>query len=563
MQEFESTLVSVEGLLGGMRYKIPLLQRKYVWQEEDVRDLLDDIQGSFEADQNSRYFIGGMVLSKNGGDRLLIIDGQQRMATIMLVFSAAVMRFEELNALDQLEFYEKIICKSFVDEKTGDVKQDFCLELHERDNEVFKKLLMNDEIIKQDLSVSERNLRLAKQTAFDFLNRVSDLKKYMAYLLKKVQVVKTVAADQSTAFQIFETLNDRGSRLEPEDLLKNLLLQKLDDNQYKSFEYKWESFIGNLMINGRYKVRVPTFLKHYIMSYGEYVLKNDIFEWFKKRTDTTTNSEVIDDLNDLEISSSKYIRLVDGQGNESIAAIKKLLFKQGNIVLMAGSHLGESDPDFVDICDLLEKIAFCYTITGSKTNELEMKFCDIAATIRKSITEPPQLNNAKIKLKEIYMDKKAITISSISDFKYRTQGDKRKVEYILRKMAAKLDGANYDNYTIEHILPETHNEGWIKLEEKEYNEYASMLGNLTLVAGSDNSSLKNRPFNDKVPIYAASPCRLTSSLAQKIVTGTKDTKYDKAIQAFNYNIVPTKWEQPEIIERQKAITRLAEFIWLT
>ena len=157
MREFESVLINLLTLFGDTPHKIPLLQRKYVWQEDDVRDLLEDIESSLNGDPASQYFIGGMVFSQDGGEKLLVVDGQQRLTTIMLLLSSASQRFQELNRIELVDFYNSKISRQFLDSKTGNIKKQYFLELHENDNPTFTKLLQgqSDDL---DLQIKERSV---------------------------------------------------------------------------------------------------------------------------------------------------------------------------------------------------------------------------------------------------------------------------------------------------------------------------------------------------------------------------------------------------------------------
>jgi uncharacterized protein with ParB-like and HNH nuclease domain len=561
MKEFKSDLANIGEIFGNYQilYKIPILQRKYVWQEEDVKELLEDIESSLTKDPKSHYFVGGMVFSKDDGERLLVIDGQQRLATLMLLIASVRDHFKQKGDSEQVVFYKGKLGTTAQDPSTGDLKQQYYLELQDKDDPTFRLLLEGKEIKKKNTSVSEQNLIMAKGVTNDFVNKASDLKKYMAYVLSNVHIVRTIAEDQSTAFQIFETLNDRGAHLEPEDLLKNLLLQTMDDKEYDHFANKWQLFVENLMDKGKYVVRVPSFLKHFIMSKGDYISKNDTFNWFKNKK--FTHDEIIELLEELEYSSKNYRNFVEGSFNQSTASMKKLLFKQGNIVLLGCLRLTPND--ISRISEVLETIAFSYVITETKTNELEKTFCDIAKKAREAEKNPSKVQEVLDDLNNISKAKKEAVKSALMNFKPVTQSDKKKLEYLLGKMASSLDGADYSNYTIEHIMPRTKTPSWPNLPDNEYKNLVSSFGNLTLVSDSDNASLQNKSFIDKQKIYAAQSCRLTSSIAKQIQTGTTQTRFDRAIQTFHYSPVPTKWDKEEIDRRTKSMVALAEFIWFS
>jgi hypothetical protein len=313
------------------------------------------------------------------------------------------------------------------------------------------------------------------------------------------------------------------------------------------------------MEKGKYIVRIPAFLKHFIMSKGDYISKNDIFDWFKEKK--FSHDQIIELLDELEYSSKSYRMFVEGKFNQPNAEMRKLLFKQGNIVLLGSLRLAPNN--VIKISEALETIAFSYVITETKTNELEKIFCAIAKKARDAEKDPAKLQEVIDELNKISKEKRESLKTSLENFRVITQSDKRKLEYILGKLASSLDGADYSNYTIEHIMPQTKAAGWPNLPDDDYRNLVSSIGNLTLVDGSDNASLQNKSFNEKQKIYEKQSCRLTSSLAKQIQTGTTQTRFDRAILAFNYLQVPTKWDKEEIDRRTKSMVSLAEFIWFS
>jgi len=558
MKTFDSILRNIEQIFGASEffYKIPLLQRKFVWDEGDVNGLLLDIESTYLDDKKSNYFVGGIVLAKDPGSRVIVIDGQQRLTTIMLLISAACDQFDLKGDKEHVELYRRRLCKNHLDGK-GNIKKEYILDLQDKDDPTFKKLLRNDKVIKTNNTVSENNLILAKDVCNEFIENVDDLKAYMRYLLHNVYIVRTIAEDQSTAFQIFETLNDRGARLEPEDLLKNLLLQSIEDKEFDLFAEKWHTFTETLMYKGKYIERIPTFLKHFIMSKGDYVNKSKIFDWFKDQK--YDHDQVLALLDELESSSRKYREFLDGKTNPHIIALKELRFKQGYVALLGCLEFAPSD--FLTVSKKIEDIAFCYVITSTKTNELEKKFCKIASKARES-NDQTNVIEVLDELDKIIAGKEDTVLNSLMTDRFNTRSERNKITYLLRRMASSLDGANYSSYTLEHIFPEEWGPGWKKMSDDDHFDLISRFGNLTLLTESDNSSAKNKSYAEKVPIYTNS-IRLTKSIVAVIKTGSKKTKFDKALAAFDYSPTPANWDKTEIDRRTQSMMNLVKHILFT
>lgn len=559
---FNANAVRISELLGqsGSFYKIPVLQRKYVWGEEEIQELLQDIKDSY-LDSEPHYFIGGMVFAKDkNSQKLLVIDGQQRLITLMLLLAAARTKFKQSNNESLYTYYYRQFAAQYLDE-AGVPQTNYLLELHGRDNDVFRKLLEESSTSitdYTDYTVSTKNLVMARDIIDEFVNDVADLQTYMPYVLGNVYAVRTIADDQSSAFMIFETLNNKGSQLQPEDLLKNLLLQSMDDEDYEMFAAVWQNFIQRLMnTKGLYVVQASTFLKHFIMSKGDYISKSKIFDWFDHKDRRPKDKERATQLlTELDQSAERYRQFIEGKGDSVIEAMKQLRFKQAYIVLLGSMNLPPTDR--VKIYKLLESVAFSYIMTGAKTNELEKQFCSIAKLAREAAKESENIQEVIDRLRSIADDMKEKVMGALRAFKYKGRGDKNKVMYFLSRIAQSLDGADYSKFSIEHITPQN-----VSSPAEAHERIVASIGNLTLVNNSDNSSLKDKPFNEKREVYLRQACRLTSSLVKPIETATSNTKFDKAIKAYNY--APphdgNDWREEEINHRTEGMINLAKYLW--
>ncbi len=183
--------------------QIPHYQRPYRWQEKNVLQLLEDIYGSWKQ-VKSAYRIGSVILhDKNkDGSQLEIIDGQQRITTLILI-------------LLQLESEQA---------KTLSKK----LSFNHTDSE--KSIIKNNDFIKYWLSEN-----IANEKA-DFLN----------YINKFCQFVEIKVTSLSEAFKMFDSQNSRGKSLEPYNLLKAYHIRAMQDeeatNQDKiDSDRRWEN----------------------------------------------------------------------------------------------------------------------------------------------------------------------------------------------------------------------------------------------------------------------------------------------------------------------------------
>lgn len=552
---FTSSAVTVEKLLSdsGAGLEVPVLQRKYVWEEPDITKLLGDIKESYESEDEQHYFLGGMVFAENGeAQRLIVFDGQQRLSTIHLVLAVARDIFAARNEKAEQEFYSQLVSKKDLN-ADGKPVWVYRLKLYSSDDAMLRVLLSDSSDLKLNAqTVSQRKLVEAKAVIREFLEEIRDLSKFMMYVYKNVYVVRTVAKDQNTAFRIFETLNNRGKMLRPDDLLKNLICSYLDDSDYEKFGNQWDAFIGRLNDNERVLVDISTFLKHYIMSLGEYVNKERIYEWFRKNQEPRSAAEAFALLQNLDNAALQYRKFVKAEGGDHLRALRTLSFRQGYVLLLATSAFSVATT--AKIGALIEDIAFCYAITGKKTNVLEHQFCDLSRQAR----EGGEKSEATVidSMIKIRNELKVDVEQAIRKIVYPAMTGKRKVKYLLNRLAKALDGGNYTKHEIEHILPEN-----TPLTPEQSQRQLMAIGNLTLLTREENASAKDKPLSEKQSIYRATSCRLTKMIVEPVVTGTKNTAHDKALRQMNYSPLSTPylWTADEIVRRADAIARLARY----
>ena len=238
------------------QYIIPAFQRPYSWGYDQCYQLYTDLIKAFES--NEDYFIGNIIISKsdNDKDELEIIDGQQRMITILLLFKVLHSFQPELKVLNQIlkqEDWEgvegKIRIKSEIfEENDGDYIDDII----EYSTDKLNARL--EECLDKNNKIAERKTKHKLElNALYFLfwlkyyeNKNKNIKEFISFLLKRVYLLpieltgKTKEEANSKALVIFETINNRGMNLEDADIFKAKLYQRAKNvNEEKIFIDLW------------------------------------------------------------------------------------------------------------------------------------------------------------------------------------------------------------------------------------------------------------------------------------------------------------------------------------
>lgn len=247
---------TIKGVLEGGYYRIPRFQRPYSWDKDNVDDFWSDVVSSDSAE----YFIGSFVLYKKKGDSdtYFVVDGQQRLTTVVLFLAALRNAFDSLGMKTLAKGIQKRIEREDIEDEKHFVLdsetpypflQEFILkhgkpELKKkrgREEEALEtafqyldaKIASALAAIDTDASVIGKNKAKAKQKK---LEEIRDA-------LLALQLITVELDNEDDAYLVFETLNTRGKDLGVADLVKNLLT-RLIKNKNKSVDVSKDKWTG-------------------------------------------------------------------------------------------------------------------------------------------------------------------------------------------------------------------------------------------------------------------------------------------------------------------------------
>ena len=214
-------------------FLIPDYQRPYAWSEEQCLTLWNDIfdfafpgadYSKFDKDSDE-YFLGPIVTFKNDNKQQEIIDGQQRLTTLMLLLRAFYSLFgfmQDDNAKRTREAIEKCIWKTDEFGRPDTSKLKINSEVAtDNDKDEFLTILRTGEVKKEQKSTYAQNYRFFQKQIDEFLHKYPA---FFAYLPQRIMnnciLLRIEAESQDTALRIFSTLNDRGLPLSDSDIFK-------------------------------------------------------------------------------------------------------------------------------------------------------------------------------------------------------------------------------------------------------------------------------------------------------------------------------------------------------
>ena len=213
-------------------FLIPDYQRPYAWGENECQTLWDDIftfaipdDGRTDFDSNSEYFLGPIVTFKNDKDKMEVIDGQQRLTTLMLLLRAFYSKFGHMQDKQSRATKQNIEMCLWKTDEFGEPDMN-ALKIDsevatDKDKEEFLEILRTGEVLKGQKSRYAENYRFFQDSIQKFLDRFPT---YFAYLpiriMRNCILLPIEAESQDTALRIFSTLNDRGKPLSDADIFK-------------------------------------------------------------------------------------------------------------------------------------------------------------------------------------------------------------------------------------------------------------------------------------------------------------------------------------------------------
>jgi uncharacterized protein with ParB-like and HNH nuclease domain len=514
-----------------IKYIIPKYQREYAWNKSNWEDLLGDL-----LDDDRGHFIGSIICIKSEGidvlstQELELVDGQQRLTTISLLFCAI---YKILKNKIGKENYEIQNLKYQLVQKSNQ-QSELKLELSRQNNnnDDYRSVLGEElGIFNFDRDVRNKGNRKIYKAYRYFCNRLEDYNeeelREVLIKLNSMVVVKIEVNSHSDAFMLFESLNNRGIPLSAIDLIKNKILSEMertDNNLDASFE-KWQKIILNLSddytIQERFlrqfynafkfksEIRVERETKatksSLIRIYQEIISRNPVFildELMKK-------SEIYKELlnengnNELFVKLDKELKdLINVKAAPSYTFLlyifslkqkKELEFYKDLINFIVKYFVRRNITDFPNTSNL-DKI-FIDLISGIESNEIKLEMEDIIGFIsRKDRMASDKLFEERLRddVYDINVDMARFVLTKIEETRFTRE---------MRDLWDR-DSSGKLVWTVEHVFPEGKNipQPWIDMIANGNKENAKQIqiecvhkfGNLTLTGY--NSNLSNLDF---------------------------------------------------------------------
>ncbi len=285
------------------KFLIPDYQRPYSWGRDECETLWEDLynfafpDGDEEFEDDDEYFLGAIVTYKKDKTNE-VIDGQQRLTTLLLLLRAFYQAFKD-ESNDSCKDIGKCIWKTNPNDNKLNKERCKLKSVVATDEDIaeFNKIISTGEATKGNKSKYAENYRF-------FQNKFTELKPnefipFSGRLLDNCIIVQIEANSQSTAFKIFTTLNDRGMPLSDSDIFKSQFYKFfLNEDQKDNFVARWKKL--ETICNDNFHPRRGTPTDDLFMKYMYYLLAKS-----ETKSDTFKGLRVYYEQNDYKIFKSK------------------------------------------------------------------------------------------------------------------------------------------------------------------------------------------------------------------------------------------------------------------
>lgn len=543
MKDVVSTLnakpETVEVYLKNNSYEIPDYQRPYSWRKEECIRLWEDIVAYYEEEnKESPYFLGNTIVYSESGRRI-VVDGQQRLITLMLL-AKAVEGFVTVDRLSRCLYVFEDLEEAIKTPKQLRIEHKV---LGDQESDEFEAVMLDKGDVDCKNSVYAQNYHVFK----DLLKRwfsgweASEKKKFVQVFLENILLLPIECTNLESSLVIFETINDRGMDLSDEDIFKaKLYKQAIKKNEGEEFICEWDDIVGESKELGYPLKSVFTHYMHVLRGLADNAKKieglrkffnnefegNSVKDWrlvvesLKKLIWAWDflNSEPQDD--DISARSRNYFRTLFQYPND-YWQYPVMVYMYKNIAVKEDGgefFLDDQAKEYIEsVLEAITKYYYAKWIKHRGVNAVKHTTYLIVADLAQGNGHYRDIISKDLKGSIFDGDLKR-------ELKNDNLGKGEKgLCMLLATIHEKQKSLLPKDVWIEHILPKKYevykNWGWT---EDSANSAMSKIGNLVLLDAKLNRGAQNSPFGDKKKFYEKSSIQVAKDL-EKISDWSIDT----------------------------------------
>lgn len=551
-------------------YIIPSYQRPYSWQEEQVIELFDDLYSFYQNSLEESYFLGSIVVIKQGDKPLSeVVDGQQRLTSLTILLAALTTYFSDEDKAEGIE------CILQPAKKAQNISAKPRLTLRPRDKEFFRQYVQElnfKKLLELDTAQlpndAQRNIQKNSHIILDkisenFKNDDKEVFRFFSFLITRCCMVVVSTPSQKSAFRIFSVMNNRGLDLLPTDIIKADLIGKINSVNQDAYTEKWEDLEQEAGRNG-----FNDLFSHIRMIHVRAKAKKSTLEELQEQVlpKIKSSEEFVDKL------LRQYTEAYTSIKNEKYVASQYA--DEVNKVLMWLNKINNSDWLPVAIVILVTQQNNSYLVLQMlKKLECLAAYLHLCAKninyriecyskVLMELAENPDVMPLSFDLSD---EQKKEWRTVLNGNVYNLIAARRNY-LILRTDALISDGAaSYDNshqkglLTIEHVLPQTLNKNseWARWwNDEDVKKWVHRLANLVPLNKRRNSAAYNYDFSIKKQKYFAGNQNVSSYALTSQVLNKNEWKLDD-VQARQKELLEKLFQEWKLGSYDKALMELS------
>jgi Uncharacterized conserved protein len=504
------------------RFIIPVYQRNYDWKQKQCAQLFDDLV-RVERRNTKSHFFGSIVSSRDkqgGRSDFLIIDGQQRITTISLLYIAMVNIMKQNLMEPENKTLKDEIEETFIIDKYRKDERKLRLKLVKDDCDAFDRLAAGD----SEFFVKDSNLTCNYNYFVDRIIQKQELSLDKLHdAIGKLEIIDIFVDDDEDPQLIFESLNSTGLDLSEADKIRNFILMGLNSSVQEQYYDKYWNNIEKLT-----DYSVSEFIRHYLTVKTNKIPKIDsVYDSFKEYlyvpevADDDKESRYKEILEDMLGYARNYRKIVHAETGISICDAVLVRLRNLSVevsypflLIVLNRYMAKEidEKELQMVLECVETFIFRRLIcVGYPTNALNKIFCNLDRDVVKVKSENDSYSSVMIYI----MEHKGGSSGFPPDAEFKDaigsrdvyKMQKKNKEYIFDRLENRdtvervevIRKMGEGVLTIEHIMPQTLSNEWKEMLGENWKEvherWLHTLANLTLTGY--NSKYSNNSFDYK------------------------------------------------------------------
>ena len=519
---------TIKQMLSGNRIFVPTYQRAYSWDTEfedsnppkQINTFLSDLEDYNRSNTKSKYYFGHFLFEEKSENRFGVIDGQQRLTTIIIFLSAL---FKKLESLRELTESEEVSKEDMIIRKST-----YRFETVDYDKQLFKDYVVDQTKTDNNGLSTESAKRIV--TAFSFFDSYL-ANKSEPYLLKMLNTIQDASCsthpvkDESEAIQMFIFQNNRGKKPSNLEVIKaqfmfNVHLYGNEEKESLLDEIKARfEKIYKCISSIEYRINEDDVLVYTLrVHFNSLWEANTIDKINKVLTEKDSISFIKSFTQSLDTSFESLTTFLKIDENENIE-IHSLMTLGGTGIAMPfiikAYKFGLPISQINQLCKQLESMILRHRLIGTRA-DLTSRLNKVYQEFKTDSSDIGPIIDRIEWMKSVSSDSWWSSYWNNEELERAIQGkiSRSTARYLLWKYEMHLEGLGKNGYTatrfdkiirpeLEHIAPQTENpeSGYDNYDDDFKNQFIDCLGNYLLLSKSHNCSVGNRPFWGKRNSY--------------------------------------------------------------